>query len=86
MATEGWQVDRKIQLPLIFAIFVQTAGAFWWASGVNSRVEALEKQAIVNSTNSDRLTRVEVRLDGMADGITEIRALLRPVTRPARGG
>jgi hypothetical protein len=78
--TQGgrWQVDRKIPLALIIMIFLQTAGAFWWASSLTARVETLEKQMAAAAPQRDRLTRVEVRLDNVVDGIGEIKALLRP--------
>ena len=73
-----WQVDRRIPLALIFTIAVQTCGIVWWASGLTSRVESLERQVAAAKPQGDRLTRVEVRLDNVVDGISEIKALLRP--------
>lgn len=73
-----WQIDRRIPLALILAIGIQTGGALWWASGLTSRVEVLEKQMAEAKPQGDRLTRVEVRLDNVVDGISEIKALLRP--------
>ncbi len=39
---EPWHLDRQIPLALIGAILIQTGAAFWWASSINVRVEALE--------------------------------------------
>lgn len=75
-----WKVDRRIPLALIVALMVQTGGAFWWASNLAARVESLERQAAAVAPQGDRLTRVEVRLDNVVDGIGEIKALLRPAT------
>lgn len=77
-ASPHWQVDRRIPLALILTIFVQTCGIIWWASGLTSRVEVLERQVADAKPQGDRLTRVEVRLDNVVDGISEIKALLRP--------
>lgn len=82
--TQGgrWQVDRKVPIALILTfaltIAVQTGTIIWWASGLTSRVEILEKQVAAAAPQGDRLTRVEVRLDNVVDGISEIKALLRP--------
>ena len=73
-----WQVDRRIPLALILTIIAQTGGIVWWASGLTYRVEQLERQAADAKPQADRLTRVEVRLDNVVDGISEIKALLRP--------
>jgi len=73
-----WQVDRRIPLALILTIIAQTGGIVWWASGLTYRVEQLERQAADAMPQADRLTRVEVRLDNVVDGISEIKALLRP--------
>lgn len=49
-----------------------------FANGMTYRVEQLERQAADAKPQADRLTRVEVRLDNVVDGISEIKALLRP--------
>jgi len=48
-----WHLDKKVPVSLIFAILVQTAGAFWFASDISNRVSHLEE------TNSVRLTGIE---------------------------
>jgi hypothetical protein len=67
-----WHLDRKVPLALILAfsltIGVQTRTIVWWASGLTSRVEQLDKQAAASAPQGDRLTRVEVRLDNVVDG------------------
>lgn len=79
-----WQVDRRVPLAMILTFFLtigaQTCTIVWWASGLTSRVEYLEKQVAATAPQGDRLTRVEVRLDNVVDGISEIKALLRPAT------
>lgn len=78
VALSHWAIDRRIPLALILTISVQTCGIVWWASGLSSRVEQLERQAAAVAPQADRLTRVEVRIDNVVDGIAEIKALLRP--------
>jgi hypothetical protein len=79
-ALKHWTVDKRVPLALILAISVQTCGIVWWASGLTSRVEQLERQAIASAPQADRLTRVEVKLESVRDGINEIKRLMQ---RPA---
>ena len=62
--------DKHGALAILFAIFLQTSGAIWWASAVNTRVgELSDSQRVQNETiakltalvemNGERLTRVE---------------------------
>jgi hypothetical protein len=72
-----WTVDRRVPLALIVAMAIQTAGAVWWASNVSERVNNLEKRAEVTAPQGDRLTRVEVKIESIQEGITEIKRLIR---------
>ena len=78
IALKHWTIDKRVPLALILTISIQTCGIVWWASGLTTRVEQLERQAQATAPQADRLTRVEVRLDNVVDGISEIKALLRP--------
>jgi hypothetical protein len=80
IALKHWTIDKRVPLALILTISIQTCGIVWWASGLTTRVEQLEKQAAAMAPQDTRLTRVEVRLDNVVDGISEIKALLRPPT------
>lgn len=64
----SWVIDKHIPLALIFAIFLQTAGAFWWASRVqatvennNMRITRLESVSIDIARLSERQVRLEVQ-------------------------
>lgn len=72
-----WHVDRKIPLALILTIIVQTGGVVWWGASISARIDVLEKRADSAAPQGDRLTRVEVRLDAVQEGITEIKSILR---------
>lgn len=73
-----WSVDRHIPLALIFAIAVQTLGAFWWAAGVSFRINDLENRMSGSSQNGDRLTRLEVKFESALEALKEIKGLLSP--------
>lgn len=50
---EGWHLDKRVQLSVIFAIMLQTAGWLWAASALWSQV----------SDHDRRINRAEVRED-----------------------
>lgn len=63
-----WSIDKHIPVALILAILVQTGVGVWWASGVNSlvnantvRISKLERRADENSVLTERIIRLEVR-------------------------
>jgi hypothetical protein len=72
-----WTVDRRVPLALIVTIVLQTGGLVWWASSLSERVNVLEKRAEQTAPQAERLTRVEVRLESVQEGITEIKRLIR---------
>ena len=74
---EHWVVDRRIPLALILAIVAQTGGIVWWAASASERLANLEKRIESAGPQGDRLTRVEVKLENLQDGITEIKRLIQ---------
>jgi hypothetical protein len=72
-----WSVDKRVPLALIVTIIAQTGGLVWWASSLSERVNVLEKRAEQTAPQAERLTRVEVRLESVQEGITEIKRLIR---------
>lgn len=74
-----WVIDKHVPLALIFAIFVQTMGAFWWASRVQATVEnnavRIQKlEALVVNINklSERQVRLEVQTENVEKILTRI--------------
>jgi hypothetical protein len=86
----AWHLDRRFPIALIVTLIItigsQTWVASWWASKTDSRIEVLEKasaaSAPLTATQGDRLTRVEVKLDNLADGLQEIKSILRKEPLP----
>jgi hypothetical protein len=37
-----WHLDKRVPLALIFALFMQTIAAAWWASNTDSRLSVVE--------------------------------------------
>lgn len=81
----SWHLDRKVPIAMILTIVMQTGAFVWFAARLDQRVEALERSearaTISAPVHADRLTRVEVKLEGVQEGITEIKRLIQ--SRPA---
>lgn len=56
MAGEGndrqWHLDKRVPIALIFAIFMQSAAAVWWAAGINERMDQIERRQEAASLRS----------------------------------
>lgn len=74
---EQWHLDRKVPIAVIVTILIQSGVFVWWASDANSRLGAVEKRLEASAPQADRLTRVEVQLDAVKEGISDIKAMLR---------
>lgn len=81
-----WHVSRGIPVAFIVSMlvyFIAQAGLFgWYASAINYRIEAVEKNQVTTAPNGERLTRVEEKLVALQTGITDIKAMLQG--KPAR--
>ena len=51
----SWHLDKRVPITLIFAIFVQTAGAGWWLSSLNERVITIEQSTQRMQENDNRV-------------------------------
>ncbi|WP_017930145.1 hypothetical protein [Robiginitomaculum antarcticum] len=56
------RIDRTLNLSILFAIFVQTAGVFMWAGAATARLDSLETQASDARGVNERLARIETQL------------------------
>lgn len=73
---EHWRVDRHIPVALICTLILQTAGAVWWASQLQSRVTELERVNVSTSSQADRLVKLETRFESVLEKLGDIRATL----------
>lgn len=80
-----WHLDKKVPIALIFSIFVQSGVFIWWASGLNERVNGLERASAVTTiaapVQADRLTRVESKMESVQRDVTEIKADIKSLVR-----
>jgi hypothetical protein len=72
-----WHLDKRVPIALIFTIVMQTAGLVWWASSLTERVNTLERRADASAPQAERITRLEVNIEVVKDGIAEIKRLIR---------
>ena len=72
-----WHLDKRVPLALIFALLVQTSGAFWWASNIDSRVAELEKDYSESIVLSERVVRLEEQMKITNTLLQEIRDTLK---------
>ena len=82
----SWHLDRKVPIALILTLIMQTGGIVWWGATMSARINALEEKAVVAGPQGDRLTRLEVKVETVQDGIAEIKSILRkePVVQKTR--
>lgn len=72
-----WHIDKKVPLAFILTIVMQTAAFIWFGARLDQRVETLERESAARLPQADRLTRVEVKLEGVQEGIVEIKRLIQ---------
>lgn len=77
-----WHLDKRVPIALIFAIAVQTGTFLVWGATLTTRVEHLERQQLLSAPQSDRLTRVETRIEAIQEGIGEIKRLIQRPSSP----
>ena len=57
MDEQPWHLDKRIPIALILAIILQVAGAVYWASKMESRIEANTSRIEVVDRDMSRLSR-----------------------------
>lgn len=53
--SESWHVGKEIPLAMLLAIFLQTAGAIWWAATMSQKIDSLSYQ--VASLTADKYSQ-----------------------------
>lgn len=76
----NWHLDKKVPLALIATIALQTISIVWFAAGLFYRVDALEKHQLASSPVSDRVTRMEVKIENVERGVMRIENVLQSRT------
>jgi hypothetical protein len=73
----NWHLDKKVPISLILAILMQTAGFVWWGATTAEKVSVLKERLDAIAPNSDRLTRVEVKVDSVQQSINRVEGYIR---------
>ena len=74
---DHWHWDKRVPVALILTIVFQSAVIIWWASGISERVSVLEKRQDASAPQADRITRLEVNIEVVKEGVTEIKRLVQ---------
>ena len=56
------KVERKVSVAIIFAVFIQTAGALMWMGAAAERLDMLEKDIEQQRNTPERLARLEAEI------------------------
>lgn len=62
MSEPNFKLDRTITLSIVFAIFMQTAGALIWAGSAEARLAAVEQRVLEAPRLTERLARLEEQM------------------------
>lgn len=73
-----WHLDKRVPIAMILALAMHAGATLWWAASLSERVNVLERYQTTSAPQSDRLTRVEEKIESIKEGITEIKRLMRP--------
>lgn len=82
-ASDGWHFDRRIPIALVLTILIQTAGAVWWLSSLNSRVTSLEEKIGSVASQPERLVRVETQVEQLTKTMDRIERKLDRALDPS---
>ena len=72
-----WRLDKRVPLAPIVAIVVQTVAVVWFAAGLYNRVATLEEKAVSYAPQSERIIRLETKMENIQEGIGEIKVMIR---------
>lgn len=73
----NWHLDKKVPITLLLAILLQTAGVVAWGATMAEKVVVLKDRLDAIAPNSDRLTRIEVKVDSLFSSVNRIEANTR---------
>lgn len=82
---EKWHLDRKVPITLVVMILVQTGGAFWWASNIESNIETLQKemaeQKVTDQRQYDVIGKERERREELSKGLARMEGLLESIDK-----
>ena len=77
----SWRMDRRVPLALLLTLVLHFAAVLVWATKLDARLQFVEKHAEHLASNSDRLARIEERLDVLRRDSEQIQHKLDVLTQ-----
>lgn len=71
-----WHLDKKVPLPMLFAIAGQTIAFAWWAATTTARLDEVERKLVANAPQGERVIRLEEKVGVVQKTVDEIKAIL----------
>jgi hypothetical protein len=65
-------IEKKLTLAVILAVILESSGVLIWAGAASERLKEMEVRVAAQAGLSDRLARVEVRLEPAAAQLERI--------------
>lgn len=77
---QEWALDKRVPIAVVMMILMQVVGMFVWAVSLEARVEHVERQGTGNASHSEKLARIEERLEYMKQDTDAIKRQLGFIT------
>ena len=68
-----WKIDKRIPIALLITLFFQIFSAIVWATQLNARVNNLEQHDVEAVGFSEKLARIDERLQAMKQDTQSIK-------------
>lgn len=81
-ASGSWHLDKRVPIAVIILLSGNIAATAWWAAGVSSRLDHVERQITLAAPQADRLTRLEVHVETIRETANRIERMIRREAPP----
>jgi Tfp pilus assembly protein PilO len=75
-----WRLDKRVPLAVLITILIQMVGVVVWATHLDARVDFIEEKTAGVSALSERLGRIEERIDGIKQDTQSVKHNLEVLT------
>lgn len=73
----NWKLKKEISIPAAIGLAVQTGAVIWFMATMNADVTQVRKQVDLYQPQTEKIIRLETKMEAIQDGIAEIKTLLR---------
>ena len=81
----AWRLDRRIGLPLLFALIFQSGIGLMWAGAIDQRVGSLEQTGDGVGQLLERTARLEEQVVGVRQSLLRLEDGLAAMSRQSNG-